>query len=248
MTDFYSAIAERYDDIFPPDPDQAAFLASRLPPGSGRRVLDCGCATGSLAIGLYRAGFDALGIDLDPRLLEIARAKAEKLGADRNRLSFRLMDMSRAAEALPSASFSLVACLGNTLPHLSGPAAIEDCLRGFRGLLAPGGILALGLVDFRRIVESGSGGLPAIDNQAVRFERDYPGIAPGTPFSFSARLWAKPSPEPVSASTLLYPLYPDELDGLLSRAGFAQRSVSGGYRGQEPGSGFPSLVVVAARP
>ena len=42
-------------------------------PGS---VLDAGCGTGRVAIELDRRGIDVVGVDVDPRLLEEARAKA----------------------------------------------------------------------------------------------------------------------------------------------------------------------------
>ena len=42
-------------------------------PGS---VLDAGCGTGRVAIELYRRGIDVVGVDVDPLMLEEARAKA----------------------------------------------------------------------------------------------------------------------------------------------------------------------------
>ncbi|MGP8007251.1 MAG: class I SAM-dependent methyltransferase, partial [Acidimicrobiales bacterium] len=42
-------------------------------------VLDAGCGTGRVAIELAGRGFDVVGVDLDPSMLEVARAKAPSL-------------------------------------------------------------------------------------------------------------------------------------------------------------------------
>jgi SAM-dependent methyltransferase len=43
------------------------------------RVLDAGCGTGRVAIELARRGYDTAGVDVDPALLDRARAKAPEL-------------------------------------------------------------------------------------------------------------------------------------------------------------------------
>jgi SAM-dependent methyltransferase len=44
-----------------------------------RSVLDAGCGTGRVAVELARRGVDVVGVDLDPAMLEQARAKAPEL-------------------------------------------------------------------------------------------------------------------------------------------------------------------------
>lgn len=44
-----------------------------------RSVLDAGCGTGRVAIELHRRGLEVVGVDLDPAMLEAARAKAPEL-------------------------------------------------------------------------------------------------------------------------------------------------------------------------
>lgn len=51
---------------------EAAFVASF----GCSSVLDAGCGTGRVAIELHRRGLDVVGVDLDPAMLEAARAKA----------------------------------------------------------------------------------------------------------------------------------------------------------------------------
>ncbi|MFQ5739693.1 MAG: corrinoid protein-associated methyltransferase CpaM [Acidobacteriota bacterium] len=51
-------------------------LASRIQPG--HRVLDIGCGTGALALRAAGRGASVRGIDVDPRMLEIASRKAQE--------------------------------------------------------------------------------------------------------------------------------------------------------------------------
>ena len=44
-----------------------------------RVVLDAGCGTGRVAIELARRGYDTVGIDVEPSMLDAARAKAPEL-------------------------------------------------------------------------------------------------------------------------------------------------------------------------
>ncbi|MDQ3979099.1 MAG: class I SAM-dependent methyltransferase [Actinomycetota bacterium] len=54
---------------------EADFVESLQP----RSVLDAGCGTGRVAIELARRGVDVVGVDLDPAMLEQARAKAPEV-------------------------------------------------------------------------------------------------------------------------------------------------------------------------
>ncbi len=56
-----------------------ASLVQGLVRGARARVLDAGCGTGRVAIELARRGYDTVGIDVDPALLDRARAKAPEL-------------------------------------------------------------------------------------------------------------------------------------------------------------------------
>jgi ubiquinone/menaquinone biosynthesis C-methylase UbiE len=71
----------------------------------GNRVLDLGCGTGTLTLLIksYHSKADVLGLDADPKVLEVARAKAAKAG-----LNVRL-DHGMAFELpYPDASFDRV--------------------------------------------------------------------------------------------------------------------------------------------
>jgi SAM-dependent methyltransferase len=53
--------------------------APPMAPDAPARVLDAGCGTGRVAIELAARGFDVVGVDLDPVMLDAARLKAPKI-------------------------------------------------------------------------------------------------------------------------------------------------------------------------
>lgn len=101
------------------------------------RVLDVGCGTGTLALGLADALGSGVvtGVDLDPAILELARAKS---GAD------RVTWQVGSATALPldDASVDAVACT-LVLHHLSLEVKAL-ALAEMRRVLRPGGLLVVG--------------------------------------------------------------------------------------------------------
>jgi SAM-dependent methyltransferase len=58
---------------------EADLVDSLLQEHGGRRVLDAGCGTGRVAIELAARGYDVVGADLDPAMLDAARVKAPAL-------------------------------------------------------------------------------------------------------------------------------------------------------------------------
>src|SRR5215217_5986094 len=77
---------DREADTFDDEPDHGlrdpvvraawdALLAPLLPQAPAT-VLDLGCGTGSLSVLLAERGYDLTGVDLSPRMVERARAKA----------------------------------------------------------------------------------------------------------------------------------------------------------------------------
>jgi magnesium-protoporphyrin O-methyltransferase len=70
-----------------------AEILSQLPTDmTGRRLLDAGCGTGALAVEAARRGADVLAIDLSPKLVGLALARAPS-NIGRGRLDFRVGDL-----------------------------------------------------------------------------------------------------------------------------------------------------------
>jgi ubiquinone/menaquinone biosynthesis C-methylase UbiE len=98
---------------------------------AGKRVLEYGCGTGAAAFAVGAAGGDAVGIDISPVAIEMARDTAAQRGVA-ERARFKVMN----AEALdfPDQSFDRI-CGSGILHHLDLGRAYPEIAR----VLAPGG-------------------------------------------------------------------------------------------------------------
>lgn len=96
-------------------------------------VLDAGCGTGRVAIELARRGYETLGVDLDPRMLDRARDKAPDL--DWQTADLAALELGRR--------FDMVTAPGNVMIFLA-PGTEPDVVRNLAGHLNPGGSLLVG--------------------------------------------------------------------------------------------------------
>lgn len=140
----FATIADRYDLItrllsYGQDRRWKRRLVSMAAPVRGVRALDLATGTGDIAFALANEGARVVGLDLTPRMIEIARGKRSSASPA---ASFLVGDM--LALPFPAASFDLVTTgygLRN-VPDLT--AAIDE----IRRVLKPGGrVLSL---DFDR--------------------------------------------------------------------------------------------------
>ena len=109
-------------------------LLTRMLPPAPARVADLGCGTGSLAVLLAEQGYAVSGIDLSPRMVDRARAKAATAGAS---CTFDVGDAS--SPRLAESSFDVVLSR-HVVWALPDPAS---ALRRWVALLVPGGRLVL---------------------------------------------------------------------------------------------------------
>ncbi|MFI1399792.1 class I SAM-dependent methyltransferase [Streptomyces sp. NPDC020681] len=150
---FYDELAAGYDLLYA---DWSAGIAAQGAAldrlitgvsGSGAYdVLDCACGIGTQAIGLASRGHRVTGTDLSP----VAAARAAREAAARGlRLATEAADM----RALPfrDASFDVVVCADNSLPHLLTPADVLAALGEMRRVLRPGGLLLLSTRPYDRL-------------------------------------------------------------------------------------------------
>lgn len=125
----------RFEDLAAAGMDmhgEADLVASYAP----ESVLDAGCGTGRVAIELSRRGHAVVGIDLDDRMLEAARAKAPDL-------IWMHADLTVPGLDLDGQTFDVVVMAGNVLifvPPGSEDRVIENAARWLR----PGGHLITG--------------------------------------------------------------------------------------------------------
>jgi ubiquinone/menaquinone biosynthesis C-methylase UbiE len=118
---------EKYMDPGPSGPFLTAF-AEALPPNA--RVLDIACGPGNTSLFLLktRPDLQILGIDIAPRMVELARVNVPQA-------SFQVMDVRGLVRLEPS--FAGVICSFG-LPYLS-PEEATGMIRQIARLLSPGG-------------------------------------------------------------------------------------------------------------
>lgn len=106
-------------------------LAGVVPPPGP--VADLGCGPGAHALALARRGYEVVGVDGSPRMVEGARARAARDGVD---ATFAVHDVTTP---LPFADASLGGVLAVLLvQHLARP---DDLVAEVRRILRPGGHL-----------------------------------------------------------------------------------------------------------
>jgi SAM-dependent methyltransferase len=113
-----------------------ASLVDALLGGPPARVLDAGCGTGRVAIELARRGYDTVGVDVDPALLERARAKAPVL-------AWLEGDLAALSPEVAAGPFTSAVLAGNVMIFVARGTE-GAVLANLATRLAPGGLLVAG--------------------------------------------------------------------------------------------------------
>lgn len=135
---FYDRLAADYHRIYadwPSSVRRQGEALHRLLGGHQQRVLDCACGIGTQALGLAAQGHEVVGTDLSPAAL--ARVTGIPVAAaDMRALPF------------PAATFDVVVCADNSLPHLLTPEDVLRALTEIRRVLREPGRLILSTRDY----------------------------------------------------------------------------------------------------
>ncbi|MBN2351561.1 MAG: class I SAM-dependent methyltransferase [Spirochaetales bacterium] len=244
----YSVLAVHYDDIFPLDPVTVDFVGSSVPQTSvSVKILDVGCATGSLVRALAADGWDAVGIDSDETMLAIARERAAAGGRpEAARPRFLTGDMRSLEGLFPPRAFDVVLCLGNTLVHLEGGREIGDFLRQARTLLAPGGKLLVQIMNYDFILAVRLRPFPDVETDSLLFRRAYSLRNDGR-LDFHLSLTEKRDGRAHEGAFPLYPLKKAPLESILGKTGYADAEFFGDFKGGAWSVDSRLLVVRASR-
>lgn len=142
-----------YDHIYRRRRDDVRFYVE-MARRHGGPVLELGAGTGRVTLALARAGFDAIGVDSHPAMLERARAEADKLPTSaRARVRFRKGDL-RSVRV--EGRYPLVIAPFNVFMHLYERRDVERALVTCRRHLARRGRLVFDVMvpDLRALTQS----------------------------------------------------------------------------------------------
>jgi glycine/sarcosine N-methyltransferase/sarcosine/dimethylglycine N-methyltransferase len=145
--DEFDRIASRYEKYVPWRPRLAReipFLEKQLRAANAHRVLDCACGPGRHAVALAKEGFDVIGLDASPEMLERARNHARQEGVEIELVEGRFEVFP---ESLRDACDAVI-CLGNSLSAAENLETVGEVVRQFMLALRPGGIAITQTVDF----------------------------------------------------------------------------------------------------
>lgn len=124
VAEFY---AETYDSTISNWPGEIDFYLNHAEEASANvaSVLELGCGTGRVAVPLGEAGFDLVGLDHSPPMLEIAKEKSQGMP----NMRWVLGDMrSFALEE----TFDLVIIPGHAFQNLNSSEDQVSCLKSIR--------------------------------------------------------------------------------------------------------------------
>ncbi|MBT3202383.1 MAG: class I SAM-dependent methyltransferase [Phycisphaerales bacterium] len=135
-------------------------------------AIDAACGTGLFAIELARCGVTVVGSDISVGMLRSAPGAAEAAGVDTKLCSWLEAPMQGLIGRV-SGDRDAVLCMGNSLPHLLTDDELKSAIEGFFKLLAPGGVVAIHLLNYSRVLSAAERIVGITRHGAKEFVRFY---------------------------------------------------------------------------
>lgn len=237
---FYESIAKVYDYIFPKNRKQLEFVESIKKISIEEKILDIGCATGNLTELLGEKTGNVVGIDLDKELLKEAKDKHPNL-------NFENMNMLKINEKFEENSFDRVVSFGNTLVHLDSREEVEEFFQKVYKTLKFNGFFIVQIINYNRIIEKNIKNLPTIDNEKVKFVRDYEYDKSIGKVDFITELTIKEANLNIKNNIKLLALTKIEIQKFLGEIGFRNIEFYGDFEGRELSDNSEAVIFVAQK-
>ena len=237
---FYESIAKVYDYIFPKNRKQLEFVESIKKISIEEKILDIGCATGNLTELLGEKTRNIVGIDLDKELLKEAKEKHPNL-------NFENMNMLKINEKFEENSFDRVVSFGNTLVHLDSREEVEEFFQKVYKTLKFNGFFIVQIINYNRVIEKNIKNLPTIDNEKVKFVRDYEYDKSIGKVDFITELTIKEANLNIKNNIKLLALTKIEIQKFLGEIGFRNIEFYGDFEGRELSDNSEAVIFVAQK-
>ena len=243
---FYDDIADQYDEItgaagraesaraFVRELDSRHEIAS---------AVDAACGSGLYALLLAEGGARVIGADISAGMLAEARRRGQAAGAEVEWVQASMQDLAGALAGPLDAAL----CMGNSLPHLLADADLEAALASFARVLRPGGVLAVQILNYARVLARGER-VVGIDRHQDRFYvRFYDFLDERVRFNILAVDLSVPTHGHALHTTTLRPYTLAPLAAALARHGFADVQAFGDLRFGPFEEGASDMLVLTAR-
>lgn len=234
-----SRLVPIYDAQFGWSRDDDFFL-SVVSEMAAARVLDLGCGTGRLALGMAAAGHTVTGMDPARASLEAARAKP---GAS------HVTWIEGTSRALPHSSFDVVVMTSHVAQFFVSDNEWRLTLADLKRALVPGGRLAFDARDplargwDRWNPAESRRRVPLPDGRVVTVWTEVTAVRDGA--VSSAIHYAFPEGEELLSTATLRFRPEAEVRSALREAGFTVEQIYGGWNREPVGAGDGELLVIA---
>jgi len=240
--EFYESIAKYYHHIFPYNKMHIDFIKKCDKQNlNSSSILDIGCAIGDLSLKLANDFKKVIGIDLDKGMINTATEK----GKTKNNLEFRYENMLNIRETFGDSSFDIIACFGNTLVHLESEEMVGDLFHKAKSVLKPNGKLLFQIINYDRIIDQDIRSLPTIENDTIKFERNYKYHKEQNKVDFETILSIKESKDQIKNCIPLLALRKSNIETLLSKTGFKEIQFFGNFKREPLTENSMPLIVEA---
>ncbi len=236
--DFYRALSDHYDEIFPLRGPQKTFLHDYVKQESLTSVLDIGCGTGTFALELSQPGVRVHGVDLSNEMIQISSKKAQDAGSS---ATFSIADMGDLSSI--NEKFDGVFCLGNTLAHVSGEIELKKVLAQFG---EKGTHLLVQTVNYDRMLAKQVKEFPIIKNSHLTFYRHYT-YRPDGLIDFTMKIEFPDTIQGVSGTNLLFPIKCEDLKKAMLETGWEVSGQWGNFDKDAWTEDSPATVIEAKR-
>ena len=226
----YEQIADEYDQITGESARAAAaeaFLRELCRRYGVASALDVACGTGLHAVLLARMSVRVTASDISAAMLARARRRAAEAGVGVQWAQAPMQAIDRHAPG----PFDAVLCLGNSLPHLLTPADLDAAAGAFAAVLTPGGVAAIGVLNYARILARGERIVGVTRAGGAEHVRFYDFLGERVQFNVLTLRWsADGTCRTELTGTPLRPYVRAEIEAALAAHGFGRIEAFGGMQ------------------